>query len=88
MTKRAMDALLDAGADLNITINGRDEYHGRGMSSTTCAVVADSFSDVFAAVAQATRMNSNEDEDDDEGDIVADFTGLRVDNMGKGVVIY
>jgi hypothetical protein len=80
-----MDALIDAGDDLNIEIDGRDEYHGRGMSRTTCAVVAGSFSDLFAAVAQAARMAPEEDDDED---IVDDFKGLRVDSMGTGVVIY
>jgi len=88
MTKESMEALIDAGLDIGVAIKGREEYSGRGMNGkTTCAVVADRVVDIIAVAAQAGWAWRDGREEDDR-EIVDDLSGLRLDSMGTGVVVY
>jgi hypothetical protein len=76
----------------------REDYSGRGMyGSQTCAVTVDSQMTLIQDLIQFMSTNVYDTDDDTDnskpnegwsGGPVPDCDGLRIDSMGRGVVIY
>jgi hypothetical protein len=74
----------------------RENYLGRGMyGNNTAAVVVDNYGQLLADILQYMADNVSDSEDGEvlaqtwEGGPVPDIDGgFRIDNMGRGVVIY
>lgn len=80
--------LLDnAAAVLDIDLDIREDYSGRGMYGvTTVAVVLDRASDLAAIAFEAGRATAHDR--DEAAEAVHDLRNLRQDSMGHGVVVY
>lgn len=65
----------------------REDYSGRGMSSReTCAVVVDSFEQLFSDVL--VYFKDHVCDAKYEGRDIPNINSLRIDNMGRRIVLY
>ncbi len=83
--------LVEASKELNLKFDLREHYSGRGMyGRETTAIVLENFTDMFGAVAIATKNVLEEDQKNGTDGFVdfAEDLGFRSDSMGKGWVIY
>lgn len=92
MEKRSMELLVDAGNSLGIDLDGREDYSGRSMyGKSTHAIVADDLAHIIAAAAMAgagLATASGRGEDFGINEFVDDLHGLRMDSMGRRIVVY
>lgn len=86
--------IVQAGDDLGLELNIREEYSGRGMfGKKTAGVVFDSLNDLLQSVAHAAAETAIEDFEEHDGDeSMQDFMeGLEIkgqDNMGMSSIVY
>lgn len=82
MTAERIDIFLQAAEELEIEMDVRPEYSGRGMyGATTAAIVVGSLSDAFSLIFRAGEI-AREDE--------MTFEPFRptMDQMGRGIILY
>lgn len=89
MTKAEALILIEGLHNCQIDHNLREDYIGRGMSVPTHAVCVSSPLDLIPALASSLTVHAQEDPDAfQEPGVIPKFDQLRMDSMGKGVVIY
>lgn len=79
MRQETAEALTESTGEI------RDDYSGRGMyGKQTFGVVFDSQADFHKALVDAAYIAGEQDDDD----MRQELTGLTLDSMGLGIVVY
>jgi hypothetical protein len=94
MDLKLAEALVQVCEDEGLDVSLRESYNGRGMYDKTTAGVVINGGDVqdilIAVINNATCFIAEENDPVEFFDLSEMFTvhNLRVDNMGKGIILY
>lgn len=89
MKKEMMDLLVKAGEELDIALDPREDYSGRGMyGDKTCGIVIENVAKLPAVAATAALLSADGDEEYTADDLVRDLLKLRMDSMGHDTIVY